>query len=340
MSTQRLDIVNIGLMVLSLISAFLFPAETFLVAIMILGPLHYLTEMPWLERKGFFIPSKKNVWMLIGVAGVLLFLIFGKELLPSGSGGWAFRTSGMLAGALFFLALVLIRFKKVSSILIALGLILIVSWLLSASSEYTQLFLTLFPTLIHVFIFTSAFILYGALKHKSRTGIASLVVYALCTVIIFMIVPSPSSTALAPGVIDLYYYQADIHMSLVSLLNFPTIGPDNYDLDTLIFYSPTGIMIMRFIAFAYMYHFLNWFSKTSIIKWHETKRVVLFSVFGLWIGILILYWIDLPISLSILYTFGLFHVILEYPLNHRSFIGIAEELRSIFKGVRSADATS
>lgn len=340
MSTQRLDVLNIGLMVLSLLSAFLFPAETFLIAIMILGPLHYLTEMPWLERKGFFIPSKKNVWMLIGIGGVLLFLIFGKELLPGESGKWAFRTSGTLAGAAFFLAFVLIRFKKISSIIIALGMILILSWLLSASSEYTQLFLTLFPTLIHVFIFTSAFILYGALKHKSITGIASLVVYALCTAIIFISVPSPSSTVLAPGVIDLYYYQADIHMSLVSLLHFPTVGPDNYDMDSLIFYSPTGIMVMRFIAFAYMYHFLNWFSKTSIIKWHETKRVVLFSVFGLWIGILILYWIDLPMSLSIIYTFGLFHVILEYPLNHRSFIGIGEEFRSIFRGKGSVTTTS
>lgn len=336
MSTQRLDIVNIGLMVLSLISAFLFPAETFLIAIMILGPLHYLTEMPWLERKGFFIPSKTNAWMLIGIGAIILFLIFGKELLPAGSGKWAFRTSGTLAGTTFFLAFVLIKFKRKSSILIALPIIIGISWLLASSPEYTQLFLNLFPTLVHVFIFTSAFILYGALKHRSIAGVTSLVVYALCTAVIFIIVPSLSSTPLDPNVIDLYYFQADIHMSLVTLLNFPTIGPDNYDIDNVIFYSPTGIMVMRFIAFAYMYHFLNWFSKTSIIKWHETKRAVLFSVFGLWIGILILYWVDLPSSLSIIYAFGLLHVILEYPLNHRSFIGIAEELRSIFRGIGTA----
>jgi hypothetical protein len=29
---------------------------------------------------------------------------------------------------------------------------------------------------------------------------------------------------------------------------------------------------MRLIAFAYQYHYLNWFSKTSIIKWHEVTR--------------------------------------------------------------------
>jgi len=338
MGVQRLDIINIGLMLLSLISAFLFPAETFLIAIMILGPLHYLTEMPWLEKKGFFIPSKKNVWILIGIGAVMLFLIFGKELLPEGSGKLAFRTSGTFAGAAFFLAFVLIKFKKASSILIALVVVVGVSWLLASSPEYTQLFLNLFPTLVHVFIFTSAFILYGALKHKSKTGIASLVIYALCTAMIFILVPSGSSAALDPKVIDLYYYQADIHMSLVSVLSFPTIGPDNYDMDNLIFYSPTGIMVMRFIAFTYMYHFLNWFSKTSIIKWHETKPVVLFSVFGIWIAILVLYWIDITLSMKIIYIFGLLHVLLEYPLNHRSFVGIGTELRALFAGKKLESA--
>lgn len=317
-------------MVLSLISAFLFPAQTFLVAIMVLGPLHYLTEMPWLERKGFFITSKRNVWLLIGIGVVILVLIFGKQLLPAGSGELTFRASGTLAGAAFFTAFVLIKFKKLPAIAMAVTTILIISWLLSSSPDYTQLFLNLFPTLIHVFIFTSAFILYGALKHKSKTGIASLVAYALCTVTIFVFIPNASDADIDPRIIDLYYYQADIHMSLVALLNFPTIGPDNYDLDNLIFYSPTGITVMRFIAFTYMYHFLNWFSKTSVIKWHETKPIILLAVLGIWVCILVLYWVDITLSLNIIYIFGLLHVILEYPLNHQSFVGIGTELRSLF----------
>ncbi len=332
MNTQRLDIINIGLMLLSFGSALLFPAETFLVAIMILGPLHYLTEMPWLEKKGFFIPSKKMVWLLVGMGVLIIFLQFGKDLLPEGSGKWTFRTMGMLAGACFLVAFSLTMFKKLSLILVALVVILIASWFLSESPQYTQLFLNLFPTLIHVFIFTSAFILFGALKHKSKTGIASLLVYTVCTALIFLFTPSASDATLNPTVINLYYYQADIHMSLVSILNFPTIGPDNYDLDNLIFYSPAGITVMRFIAFTYMYHFLNWFSKTSIIKWHENSRFVLVGVFSVWIGVLILYWIDLSLSLNIIYVLGIFHVILEYPLNHRSFVGIGQELRKLFAG--------
>ena len=87
---------------------------------------------------------------------------------------------------------------------------------------------------------------------------------------------------------------------------------------------------MRFIAFTYMYHFLNWFSKTSVIKWHETKPPILFALLGIWVGILVLYWVDITLSLNIIYIFGLLHVILEYPLNHQSFVGIGTELRSLF----------
>lgn len=332
MNTRRLDIINIALMVLSLVLALLFPAETFLFAIMILGPLHYLTEMPWLEKKGFFLPSKKMIWLLVGMGVLIIGLQYGRYLFPTEFGRLTFRTAGTLAGACFFVAFTLTIFRKVSSILIAFAVILCCSWILSQSPAYTQLFLNLFPTLIHVFIFTSAFILLGALKHKSTTGITSLVVYALSTAVIFVMTPLASATVIDQSVIDLYYYQADIHMSLVSILNFPTVGPDTVDMDALIFYSPSGITVMRFLAFTYMYHFLNWFSKTSIIKWHENSRSVLIAVFGLWVGVLVLYWIDLSLSISIIYILGLFHVILEYPLNHRSFVGIAQEIRKRIGG--------
>ena len=40
--------------------------------------------------------------------------------------------------------------------------------------------------------------------------------------------------------------------------------PTQWDL----YRSPAGLAIMRFIAFAYAYHYLNWFSKTAVIRWH------------------------------------------------------------------------
>ena len=85
--------------------------------------------------------------------------------------------------------------------------------------------------------------------------------------------------------------------------------------------------IMGFFAFAYTYHYLNWFSKTRIIEWHRISKkragfilVVYLTSLGLyaWNYLLGFYWL---LFLSLL------HVVLEFPLNHRTFAGIAKELR-------------
>ena len=41
----------------------------------------------------------------------------------------------------------------------------------------------------------------------------------------------------------------------------------NLSLD--VFNNPASIILTRLIAFAYTYHYLNWFSKTRIINWHQ-----------------------------------------------------------------------
>ena len=47
-----------------------------------------------------------------------------------------------------------------------------------------------------------------------------------------------------------------------------------------VFESDTGLIVMPSIAFAYTYP-LNWFSKTSIIRWHQVgkQRLALVGVF-------------------------------------------------------------
>ncbi len=46
--------------------------------------------------------------------------------------------------------------------------------------------------------------------------------------------------------------------------------------------TPLGLRISRFLAFAYTYHYLNWFSKTSAIGWHRLKSAPLLKILGLW----------------------------------------------------------
>ena len=62
----------------------------------------------------------------------------------------------------------------------------------SKSSPFVFLFGIFLPTLIHVFIFTGLFILHGALKNKSKTGIASLFVFAGCAISFFIFHPDIS----------------------------------------------------------------------------------------------------------------------------------------------------
>lgn len=49
-------------------------------------------------------------------------------------------------------------------------------------------------------------------------------------------------------------------------------------------YGTAGVGVMRLIAFAYLYHYLNWFSKTSIIKWHEISRSRAAVIGGVWLA--------------------------------------------------------
>ena len=83
---------------------------------------------------------------------------------------------------------------------------------------------------------------------------------------------------------------------------------------------------MRLIAFAYLYHYLNWFSKTSIIKWHEVPRSRAVAILGLWVAGGLVYLSDYRLGFGLFYTLSLLHVFLEFPLNHQTLAGIGKSL--------------
>jgi hypothetical protein len=92
----------------------------------------------------------------------------------------------------------------------------------------------------------------------------------------------------------------------------------------------------RFIAFAYTYHFLNWFSKTSVIRWHQVPKSRFALIAFLWLASIAIYAYDFLTGFRWLVTLSLIHVYLEFPLNHRSFMGIGRELRRIAAGRSTA----
>jgi hypothetical protein len=84
---------------------------------------------------------------------------------------------------------------------------------------------------------------------------------------------------------------------------------------------------MRFIAFAYTYHYLNWFSKTSVIRWHEVGVKRLAAIGALWLASVGLFAYDYTLGFKFLFCLSVMHVYLEFPLNHLSIIGAFREVR-------------
>lgn len=82
------------------------------------------------------------------------------------------------------------------------------------------------------------------------------------------------------------------------------------------------IKVSRFISFAYTYHYLNWFSKTKIIGWHNVstrRRIIILTV---WIVSLLCYAYNYMIGYQILLFLSIVHVFLEFPLNWISILSI------------------
>lgn len=322
LTTTQINYLNIGLMIVSCLLAFRFPFELFLFSYAILGPLHYLTEISWLHDRKYFTEGKRtkhaNRGWLILVALTMVALIVG-FVAVEGAGA---QVSPKWEITFFYLVFVtallvtVIKNRVTRAIMLVLALLLLA---LFARSRYYIILALFLVTIVHVLIFTGAFILYGALKGRSPSGILSLVIFAACAISFFVYVPG--GYIAGQYVHQSYRSFNALNAELIKLfrLGSGTTLADVYE-------SQSGLMVMRLIAFAYTYHYLNWFSKTSIIRWHEVPRSRTAVVFVVWLGALALYAYDYDTGMAVLYFISILHVMLEFPLNHRTFTGIGREL--------------
>jgi hypothetical protein len=276
MKPKSIDGLNIALMLLSCGVAFLAPFELFLFSYAVIGPLHYLTEINWLHNRKFFATSRVDYWIMF-LLGLLLFLF---TFFVKGYGDLV----NVLFFVAFFYALGIVLFNRVSHRFLLLLAAFGVGWLFQKTPVLVFVFGLLVPTLIHVFLFTGLFILHGALRSRSLPGVLSLVVFVGCAVSFFVWQPEWSYKVSA------YAEKALIDSTFVnlngSLFHLFDLGPSNH---YTVFESNFGLSIMRFIAFAYTYHYLNWFSKIQVIKWHHVPRRQLLLVAVIWVASVGLY---------------------------------------------------
>jgi hypothetical protein len=79
------------------------------------------------------------------------------------------------------------------------------------------------------------------------------------------------------------------------------------------------LAVGRFLGFAYTYHYLNWFSKTGVIRWHEIGTARMAVIGSLWLVSVGLYWYDYATGLAALFFLSIVHVFFEFPLDARTF---------------------
>lgn len=407
---DKINYINIGLMFFTATLAFIAPFETFLFAYAFLGPLHYLTEISWLHDRQYFTKGKYDFTVLLMIGVVLSIFAFAQDF----GFKWEISTyfsemqlsSKLLVFALFsgmLFALVKNVFVKIASCLFIF--IFISGWLSPENAEENSASTTVFaltslvPTLIHVYLFTSLFMLYGSLKSRSKSGlIAVAAVVILPLILVFALPVNTKSTWISNYGKNAYYAKGQgffntnvdimdhfgildepkltnkmfldsivnsrnvnagfsaqekkrLNDSLIKIKNLPfvfyqpnderfgqtlavrkavPVNPKDYFWNS-VFFSTFGIMLMRFIAFAYLYHYLNWFSKTEIIRWHKVPKKRFIAVIALWLVACGFYIYDYSLGLSVLFFLSFTHVLLEFPLNMVSIVGIGKEIGGIYK---------
>ena len=405
---SKINFLNIGLMLITAVFAFFLPFETFLLAYAFLGPLHYLTEISWLHDRQYFTKGKYDFVPLLLIGVALSYAAFAKDF-EFNIDFYKEFVALNLFDKLLVLALfssLLFAFVKnlvVKIIAILFIFIFISGWLApenaSENSKSTTIFAltSLVPTLIHVYLFTGLFMLFGALKSRSKTGLLSVAAFIIIPIYLVYGLPvTPKKNYISDYGKEAYYADGDgffyTNVSILDhfrLMNEPNLTNKQY-LDSIInkdsktnqtpiaerqritdslsdklnqafivpnpeseyymrpipaklaipieskdyywnyvFFSGFGIMLMRFIAFAYMYHYLNWFSKTEVIRWHKVPKIRFIAVLLLWLTACALYAYNYSLGLSFLFFLSFTHVLLEFPLNMVSIVGIGKETYQI-----------
>jgi hypothetical protein len=328
MDTDRLNYLNIALMVASAMAAFVWPFEVFLLAYVVLGPLHYLTEISWLHDRRYFLASARA-----GLPLVLLCVVLMVASLASVSPEHKSQLTMFVNYAAFAGAAILLAVASGGRRTIALAIVAVSFIVVDQSPLCRMFFGVLLPTIVHVLIFTGAFVLLGALRTRSRSALVSLIVMVLCAMNFFVFVPA-ASHAPSRWVTEAYAPFEFLNVALIRLFNLTPITSRD-----ALYQTGIGVAVMRLIAFAYLYHYLNWFSKTSIIKWNAMPKRRAFAIVAMWMASVALYASGSRIGMTIVISLSFLHGMLELPLDHRTFLSIGCEVLGLADGTLQSTST-
>ena len=144
----------------------------------------------------------------------------------------------------FGLSLLFFLIKDSVRRVVAIFILIIAGYFLLSYNIFNAIFGLFLTTLVHVYVFTGMFMLYGALKSKRFSGYLAVIIFVLCPVLLFFLFTGwqikPTAWAVA-------------NYARFSRLNFVILHSHSIDIYT----NNASILVTRFLAFAYSYHYLN-----------------------------------------------------------------------------------
>ena len=313
LNNEKTGLLNLILLIFSVLLSLFFPVSTFVWAYAILGPLHYLTQLNWLYNRPIYSLNRSFGYLLIGIS-VLATLIFLAQYFNLLTLDWLSYVN--ISACLIILAILLtlkyILKLKWSVILIILIPVVIIAYFFSSNYYYLILFGILLTSVIHVYIFTLFHMISGALKTKNIIDFINSFLMIITPIIIYLI-PVPSVQF---DYIDSNDFIKDIINNLSYFMGYKNVTVTSF------------VKLAWFVSFSYLYHYLNWFSKTKIIQWDSSltrKKTIIFCSISLCCSLIFLIKFEYGLIATLLLSY--LHVFAEFPLNYHSIMNI---YRAIF----------
>jgi hypothetical protein len=334
---DRVHIVNIVLMAIVLMIAIKLPFELFLFAYAVFGPLHYITEINWLNNNRFYVEDKRQIWILVALTILASLPLLANGIIPYLEGGNFFinpfinylgRFYGTFILIGFIVATSLVYFKKKYFIILLIFGGMVTIYFFRHTEPYYLLTTLLLPSLIHVYIFTLIFMVYGVTKTRSKIGLLEVLFLVMVPIIIFYLPINLNNYSISSATLANFI---ESNFKIINIGLGKILGVKSVEASNEVIRSEAGIKIQIFIAFAYLYHYLNWFSKVSLIGWLKNTSIQkMIGIFLFWIASVGLYWYNYRVGLGALFFLSLLHVILEFPLNIVSIQGLFSFIKEKF----------
>jgi hypothetical protein len=306
------DAIHLGLMLAAFAAAYLVPFELLLLAYVVLGPAHYLTEISWLHDRSYFLPHR-------GIAVALAVLAIVAALIDNASWfGFA------VCGALVVCAM-LAATKSAAEGTLLFIIAIAVAGIMAAGNLSFAVAGILIPTLIHVALFTLVFMMLGAWRAQSRVQAVLVLIY-LVAIAVILLAPPVAEVRIASFAQAATDYFGNVGPALSRLFGIPGLKLD--------------ARITSLLAFVYTYHYLNWFIKADVIRWADIPRARLALVAAASAGSTALYFYDYAYGFTFLLALSLVHILLEFPLDALAVRQLGAALASGIRGIGGDAATT